>query len=423
VRRSPATAAVIAVAALLLAGCSAASTSPATTVTGTAAAAGCVADPQRLVSASVPQPGTALPDALSAQVDAAVTSALAQTSASGAMVGIQTPEGRLVRAYGVADPATGRPMTPDEHQRIGSVTKTFTGTLVDQLAQQGRLSLDDTIDRYVSGVPNGSQITLRMLITMTSGLASYTLSEDVVSQWFADPAASWTPEQLLQDAFALPPLFPPGQRFDYSNTNFVLLGVVIEKVTGKPYATVLQEQILQPLGLSQTSMQAGTEFPEPHAVGTSLQGVPEGSHTPLNATDWNASFTWAAGGMVSTVPDLLVYGRALASGQGLLDPQTQLQRLEAFPSPAGYGQGLGCIDGWIGHTGELPGYTTTLFYDTTSDTTVVVATNTDIASGSCTVSPTMSPNPSDGPCMGSAVRVFTALSTVLGHTFTPNPMS
>lgn len=311
-------------------------------------------------------------------------------------------------------------MSTDMHLRIGSVTKTFTGTLILQLAEDGKLELDDTIDKYYPGIPNGNTITLRMLANMTSGIASY-YTQDFLDVYFAHPETIFTPDQLIAYGVAASPIFSPGEKFNYSNTNTVLLGKVIEKVTGQPVADVLQARILTPLGLTGTSWPGDSPaIPAPHPQGYTLQGsgTPE---NPANATNWSPSFGWTAGAMISTVQDLLVYGRAMGTGQGLLSAATQAERLRSFPEPAGYGFGLGCVGGWVGHTGELPGFNATLYYDTTSDTSVVVLVNSDIASGSCTESPTLIDNPADLPCSSPATRIFVGLSTALGHPFVPNP--
>ena len=142
---------------------------------------------------------------------------------------------------------------------------------------------------------------------------------------------------------------------------------------------------------------------------------------PSNATHWNPAWGWTAGEVISNMADLLAYGRALGTGQGLLGSAAQAERLRSFPVRAGYGIAVGCIDGWVGHTGELPGYNTTVYYDTTSDTTVIVQANSDIASGNCPESPILTDDPRDTACSSPATRIFVALSTALGHTFTPIP--
>ncbi|MFF2053225.1 serine hydrolase domain-containing protein [Leifsonia sp. NPDC058194] len=417
--------AVLAVAALALTGCTAApapATDPGAATATTAAS--CVADPAKTASLPATLPSTPVSSTLAAKLVAASESGRAEISSPGAIVAVQTPQGRWMRAFGVADPVTGRAMTVDDVQRIGSVTKTFTGTLILQLVQEGRISLDDTIDRYVDGVPNGAEITLDDLLTMKSGLASYTLNTDLQNEWFADPTEPWTPAQLLHASFALEPIFAPGAKFNYSNTNFILLGEVIQRVTGESYATVLQERILTPLGLTHTAMPAGdAPLPDPHADGSSLQGTADGDTTPVNATEWNPTFAWTAGQMISTIGDMLTWGRVLGTGHDVLDRTTQLDRLESMPAAGGYGDAIGCIDGWIGHTGEIPGYNTSVFYDTTTDTTVIVFANSDIMSGACTESKTLPDNPTSAPCMAPATRVFVAVAEALGHPFAANPAS
>ncbi len=383
----------------------------------------CVTDPRAVVRAELPDAATGpMPADLAATIDAAASDSFAQAAAPGAIVFVQTPEGTFSKAYGVADPGTGAPMTVDMYQRIGSVTKTFTGTLLLQLAEEGELSLDDTIDEYVDGVPNGDAVTLRQLADMTSGVASYTMDAEFVAAYFADPYRVWTPEELLDVGLALPPLFEPGEDFDYSNTNTVLLGLVIEQVTGQDIEDTFAERIFEPLGLISTSDPGGSAaFPDPHPRGYTLQSPDATQDDPTETTDWNPSWGWTAGALISTGADMLTYARALGTGQGLLDADTQLERLSSFPGAGGYGLAWGCSKGWVGHAGELPGYNSSVFYDTTSDSTVITMTNSDIASGECPASPTLEDNPSDLPCSSPATRMFVGISDALGNAFVPPP--
>lgn len=390
---------------------------------GSAGAGACVADPTAVIAARQVQPKSdPLPAELAAKLDAAVRGALGQAAAPGVIAGVVTPEGRWTGAWGLADPATGAPMQVGMHTRIGSVTKTFTGTALMQLAEAGKLSLDDPIGQYVPGLPNGDRITLRQLANMTSGLLSYTRAEAFLDIFFERPETVFTPAELL--AFAIPgsPIFEPGEQFDYSNTNTVLLGMVIEQVTGEPIATVFDRLIFAPLGLQNTSWPGtSTDLPAPFPQGFTLQGNAATPEAPSNATHWNPAWGWTAGEMVSDLDDLLAYGRALGTGQGLLGEAAQMERLTSFPEPAGYGIGIGCTVGWIGHTGELPGYNTTVFYDTTTDTTVVVQANSDIPSGDCGEEEVLPDNPSGIACSSPASRVFAAISVALGHPFTMAP--
>lgn len=364
-------------------------------------------------------PTGTLPATLVSSLESAADTGFAQAAAPGAVVAVRTREGTWTKSYGLADPDQKTPMKAGVHTRIGSITKTFTGTLIMQLAEQKLISLDHSIDKYVPDVPNGDRITLRQLADMTSGVASYTRSERFTKRYFAKPDTVFTPGELLAAGLAESPLFEPGAQFDYSNTNTILLGMVIEKVTRQPVQKVLEEQILKPLGLAHTVWPgASTKLPAPYAQGFTLQGDFATPEAPSNATHWNPAWAWTAGQLISTVDDLLIYGRALGTGQGLLKAEGQAERLSSFPSPAGYGIGMGCVDGWVGHTGELPGYNTALYYDTTTDTTIVVQTNSDIASGDCPAdTPTLPDNPKGLACSSPATRIFTALTQALGHPF------
>jgi D-alanyl-D-alanine carboxypeptidase len=315
-------------------------------------------------------------------------------------------------------------MTPDVHHRIASVNKTFTVSLLLQAEADGLLSLDDTIDQYVQGIPNGEEITLRQMANMTSGIASYTFDEQFEDAIFSDTQLIWTPEEVVQIGIEDSPVFDPGTEFQYSNTNTVLLGLVLEQVSGRPIGDLYRERIIEPLGLQETSFpeRDDSSLPAPQARGYTLQGQDDGE--PVDTTNWNPSWEWTAGAMISIVEDLLVYGRALGTGEGLLPPEQQAERLDSFlggPPPLSadkdYGIGLVKDHGWLGHTGELPGYNTAVYYHPELDATMVVEINSDIPSGDCPDDrPTMTDAPhEDIPCADPADRIFGALAEALGQ--------
>ncbi|CAH0142619.1 serine hydrolase domain-containing protein [Rhodococcoides fascians] len=330
--------------------------------------------------------------ALSARLDAVIDSAVKKAGLPGALVGIWGPGGSYVGARGVADTATKAPMEPGFYSRIGSVTKTFTVTALLQLVDQGKIGLDDPIAKYVGGVTEGGRITLRQLAGMRSGLDPYTSNEQFVTDVLSNPEQSLTPEQLLAYTAGHPLHVEPGTDVEYSNTNLILLGMVIEKVTGRPLADVIGTGILTPLKLTHTVFPTANEFPEPHARGYTEQTL---DGATADATDWNPSWGWAAGAMISTLDDLRVWVPALAKGD-LLAPGTQHQRLETHSLDpqdpmSGYGLGLFNVHGWIGHNGSLPGYKTVAVYLPEKDTTLVVFVNTDIDGPSDLVSALMTP--------------------------------
>jgi D-alanyl-D-alanine carboxypeptidase len=306
-----------------------------------------------------------------------------QLSIPGAIVGVwQRGSAPYVKAFGIRDTATGRPMRTNLHMRIGSETKTFTGTAVLQLVDRGRVGLDDPIGKYLGGVPQGNEITIRELGEMRSGLPSYTENKDFLLAAAADPLRRWTPRQLLAYSFSQPLLFAPGTSYHYSNTNTVLLGLVVEKVSHQPLATYIERHILRPWHLEHTSLPTGAAFPSPHAQGytnfTLGCLMSAACDTIVNATSWDTSWAWAAGGMVSTLRDLRRWGRAVATGK-LLTRATQKQRTRFIATDVegvGYGLALADSNGWIGHDGRLFGYESTTIYLPAQRATVVVLINT-----------------------------------------------
>jgi D-alanyl-D-alanine carboxypeptidase len=348
------------------------------------AASGCAEEsgsPQSSTTAPPTSSATTRPvdDALAQRLDAAINQAMTTTGVPGAIVGIWGPDGDYVRAFGVADKSTRAPMKTDFYSRIGSVTKTFTVTAVLQLADEGKLGLDDPIAEYVPGVPLGDRITLRQLARMQSGLFNYSASPEFQKAMFADPRRAFTPRELLNYALAEPNQFPPGDRFEYCNTNTILLGLVVQKVTGEPLHAYIHDRIVTPLGMSHTSFPTTNAFPDPHAQGYTVQTADGKEAT---ATDWDPSWGWAAGAMNSTLDDMRIWADALANGK-LLTPQMQQQRLQTVSSPGmppqdGYGLGIFNLGGWIGHNGSLPGYQTVVVYLPQKQTSLVILTNTDI---------------------------------------------
>ena len=304
---------------------------------------------------------------------------LKKASIPGAIVGVwQDGKTPYVRSFGVRDTTTNQPMTDDLHMRIGSTTKSFVVTAILQLVDQGKIGLDDSVDKYVSGVPSGNLITIRHLAGMRSGLYSYS-DQAWITSLYKDPGRQWTSQELLALSFSHPLEFPPGTKFDYSNTNTVLLGVVVEKVSGQALKAYLDEHILEPERLTGTSYPSGAEIPTPHARGyTGPPWVPSGT---ADATDWSPSGGNAAGAMISTLEDLRAWTQAVATGK-LLKPETQKQRLEFLPAPgegegALYGLGIENNNGWIGHNGNIPGYLTQPFYLPSQKMTMVILVNSN----------------------------------------------
>lgn len=324
-----------------------------------------------------------------AAIDAALTSAFKTTKAPGVIVGIWIPgEGSYVATRGVADIKSRKPMRVDDHFRIGSITKTFTATLLLILASEKKLGLDDPVSKYVNWVPNGDKITLRMLADMTAGLHSYTENDAWVKTAFSDFKRVWTPRQLVDAGIKLPPDFPPGQGWHYSNTNYVLLGMILEQVTGKKIQESFAEKIFTPLGLAQTSWPVDSAMPQPYARGTTVQTL---DNTLDDATNRNPSWAFTAGQLISTMDDLRTWVVSYTTGT-LISPEMQKQRMTWMTMPPNtpqraYGIGMGISSGWLGHTGELPGYNCGAYYLPANKAVMVVMVNSDIPVGNVNPAP------------------------------------
>ncbi|MGY4649361.1 CubicO group peptidase (beta-lactamase class C family) [Mycobacterium sp. URHB0021] len=319
---------------------------------------------------------------LAAQLDAGIQARIEQMGVPGAVVALSIPgEIDYVKAFGIGDTATGIPMTSADRTRIGSVTKTFVGTAVLQLVDQGRIRLSDPISRYVDGVPNGDALTLDLLGRMRSGLPDYSDSDAFLDRLYTEAptgpdAFAITPRQLVDWAFEQPTVFAPGTQWKYGNTNLVLLGMVVERVSGVPLGDYLQQNIFGPLGLAQTSYPANGLLPGPYAHG--YNKAPDG--TVFDATLWNPQWADAAGKIVSSTADLRTWAAALGKGT-LLQPDTQAHRIgdgSYVTDGVDYAFAIFNAHGWIGHNGDIPGYTTVSVYLPERDATLVVSVNSDI---------------------------------------------
>ncbi|GAA5074470.1 serine hydrolase domain-containing protein [Nocardia iowensis] len=294
----------------------------------------------------------------------------------GALVTVHAPgRGTYTQAYGVADLATGRPMTVDDHVRIGSITKTFTATAILRAADEGKLALDDVLSKYVPGVPNGDTITLRDLLGMRGGVWDLVGDSDFAAQLVTKTPGEWRDGDRLRAITAHPEhAKPPRTNTEYSNSEFVLLGLVLEKVIGKPVHEVLDE-LARAHGLQETSYPVDATIPSPAS-----QGYTYFDDAATNVTSRNSPAIFgAAGTMVSTISDLATYAPLLAKGD-LLKPETSQARQQFTSGTAGgapfdYGLGLQRFGPWLGHAGGVLGYTTHVGYLPDTGAAVAVAVN------------------------------------------------
>ncbi|MFE6867880.1 serine hydrolase domain-containing protein [Kitasatospora sp. NPDC057692] len=314
------------------------------------------------VLASPAASAAARPDTVQRGLDALVR----DDGLPAALASVKDRTGRT-RTYtaGVGDLATGAKVPGDGQVRIGSNTKTFTAVVALQLVGEGRIGLDEPVETYLPGLVRGEGIdgrgiTVRQLLQHTSGLPEYEgdISEaDIRNRYFE-------PRDILDVAFRHKADFDPGAKFAYSSTNYVLVGLIIQKVTGRPLAEEIGRRILQPLGLRHTSFPAAGDrsIREPHPKGYTRESASE----PLrDITELDPSAAWAAGQMISTNADLNRFFSELLAGRLL--PAAQLAQMRTTvpigDSGAGYGLGiisrpLSCGGAYWGHGGDIPGYET-----------------------------------------------------------------
>src|SRR5437773_11020361 len=282
-----------------------------------------------LLIAACSRPGSTVGSSALKPIDQAALQTMVDTTAQellipGAVVLLRTPQGVFTVTHGTTLLGATSPPRADTHFSIASSTKTMTAEIIMQLAQESKLSLDDPVSKYVPGVPNGDNITVAQLLEMRSGLYNYTNAPEFSASLDRDHTKVWSPAELLAIAFAHPPNFPPGTAYEYNNTNYALLGLIIEKVDGRPLAHAMQDRLFGTLTMQRTELPASTvnTIPEPYSHGylygsssVALVGTPPyspevqaaaraGTLLPTDYTDLNHSFAAAAGGVISTPPTI-----------------------------------------------------------------------------------------------------------------------
>jgi len=331
-------------------------------------------------------PGSALAapsKAVQAKIEVSVADAMKEFNVPGAALVIKTQGTRWTKTFGYADFDAKRPVSVQDYFAIRSITKSFTVTRTLQLIadSNGKMTLDDPVDKYLADIPNGNRVTLRMLANMTSGLYDYSSDPDFGAALGKDLTRAWTIDQLLR--FALystkhPAFnFQPGAQYQYSNTNTLLLGKVVQTVTGKPFGTTLSTAILKPSGLDATAYVTGVALPSPSTLG--YMGFYDNRPASVAV---NSTGLGPAGAMASTVGDLASWGEILAGGQ-LLPARLQKARFLArrtavdpgSPLYDRYGLGMGEIAGWWGHTGDGLGYQAAVFTNIDKAETFAIVVN------------------------------------------------
>jgi len=282
-------------------------------------------------------------------------------------------ENVVLEAWG--ESMTGVPATHDMHFRNGAVAIAYIGTVLLQLQDKKLLSVEDKLSKWFPAYPKAGEISLAMLITGTSGYADYVTDDGFLKRFYADPFRHWTPDELIEIAFARPMPCDPGTCWSYAHTNFVILGQVIEKATGKPFADVIRENILEPLSLSNTRSEETAIIQEPvlHAFDAERGKYEE-------STYWNPSWTLAKGAVqTSNIADILATARAIGTGTLLTSESHKLQlapgtaKFHPWSERMYYGYGVFVINDWIVQNPSFAGYAATMTYLPSEDLAIAVS--------------------------------------------------
>ncbi len=307
-------------------------------------------------------------------VDSMAAGEIEKKRAIGLVIGV-AKDGKVLHleGYGLANIELGVETTPDHAFRIGSITKTFTAVAILQLAEDGKLSLDDPLTKYLPDYPApGDQVTIRHLLHHTSGIVSLTSLPDHRSQMHLERKQEEVIDRFKDKPFE----FQPGARFKYNNSGYFLLGVIIEKASKQSYEDYLKDRIFNPLGLKSTFYARHARIIPHRASGYALWGE------PTNAPYFSTSQPFAAGALVSTAGDLLKFGHGLASGK-LLKPETHRKMVtrgklkNGNEIPYGYGCFIGKAGGRpvIRHGGGIPGFASEFAHYPDSGITIAVLAN------------------------------------------------
>jgi len=322
---------------------------------------------------------------LATPLERLASDAVKEDAVTGIVVGVGVGgEPPTIVAAGLANVERQTPMTAETGWKAASIAKSFYAALALDLEQEGWLSLDDKLRRFLPDVPNAGRVSLRQLLNHTSGYDDY-ISDAFVAAVHDDPARSWTPRELLVYAQPQRERFPPGSRYDYSNTNYLLVGMALNAALSQSPVKEIRRRFLEPLGLRHTWFAA--EEPVPRDALARGYADLDDSGVKRDAT----GEPWPLGGaeeaMVSNAADLIAWSRALFDGHVL--PPQRLAEMLTFVAPPeeegapGSGYGLGVersrIDGvmFYGHTGSAPGYNVVMLFEPSTRTAIVVALNED----------------------------------------------
>lgn len=323
----------------------------------------------------------------------------AAASFPGATVGFVLADGRSASvSTGLSDIENKTALAPSDLMPAGSIGKTYFAAATLQLVQEGKLKLDEKIERWLASeswfdrLPNAKDITLRMLMNHTSGIPEHVLNKDFLAALIANPDRVWKPEELIAYIFDSKPLFQAGKGWSYADTNYIIVGIIVEKVIRKSFYGEVEKRVLKPLALKRTRPAVSRVMPGVIA-GYSMPNSPfgfEGRTIRDGKFIINPQLEWTGGGFVSTAEDLARWAKALYEGK-VLNKESLAQMLAGVDATGGRGGGDGNRYGlgvqirqseWgisYGHGGWFPGYRSEMEYFPESKVAIAIQVNTDNA--------------------------------------------
>lgn len=323
----------------------------------------------------------AIEQSVTDKIDLVVSRAMVESGAPGAIIGVWLDENApYIKAFGKADTSSGTLPSEGAMYRIGDITKSFTASVVLQLVDEKRFLLDDKLDDFVTGVPFGDRITITQLLNMTSGVFSYTEDPAWQEEFAQDRNRQWTSDELLAVALKHQPYFAPGEGWHYSDTNYVLLEMIVSKVTGAPLALEIQHRITEPYALGDTSYPKSTIISSPYIHGYSASS-PGAKEDLTDVSVMSPTAYGGAGALVSSLEDQKEWARVLGTGDLFkalnYERQMTFVKVDGVYSTliTGYGLGVMRFESFIGHSGDIPGYSTATFYSPRRLATISVVVN------------------------------------------------
>jgi len=299
------------------------------------------------------------------KAEAVIDKYMADRKIPAAIFGVWTSEGEMKLVKGKSDVAAGADARLTDRFRIASVTKTFTATLALMLIDQKKLGLEDLLSKFYPGVKNADKITIRKLLNHTSGIKSYTTLNEFDKYVKTEPLKKWSTDELLKMVEGTDPLFEPGEGYEYSNSNYLLLGLIIEKVSGNKYADLLKNNITTPLGMTDTYYAV-----DPLIEGSHFHGYDGTSDVSL----FDPSGPNFAGAIVSTLADLKKWCDAFSEGKLLSKELREESNKYVVQKPypmSGYGLGMMVWGTFTGHSGLIRGNCTVMFHHHDPELTII----------------------------------------------------